>query len=657
MSDAEDDSYAPPPADRFTRRAMVLGLVQAAGFAALGTRLYQLQVMDGGRYAPMAEDNRIDIKVVAPVRGRILDRAGTVLAGNDESFNLSVRRVREADLPRMLDLVHRIVPLTDAERQSVLAKAKKQSAGTAIVLANDLTFEQVAAINLLAPQLPGIETETAYSRRYDHGEATGHITGYLGRVERHALDDDPLLRLAASKVGKSGIERGLELNLRGKGGTRKVEVDARGRIVRNLEETEPVNGSDAVLSIDLKLQSKVVARLLQERRAALVVIDVTTGEVMAMGSSPGYDPAALSGHLDQGSWNALSNGEDQPLLNRAIGGLYPPGSTFKMVTALAALHAGVITPKEQCSCQGQFELAGQVYRCWRRQGHGTVDLHRALRESCDVYFYEIANRTGIVAIAKMARKLGLGQIYDCGLPQQKRGVIPDPDWKRARYRAGWLGGETVLTGIGQGFVATTPLQLAVMAARLATGRAVIPVMERPKQGQGNAPFAVLDIPEDLLRLIREAMVAVVNEDGGTGANAQLSGGGPLIAGKTGTSQVRANAVGGGDNDDAVWEHRDHALFVAYFPANAPRYALAAVIEHGGGGGTAAAPLVKDVIEFLLADDPANRPDPWAAGAARDANPGAGTAGSGAPGAAPGDSRPDMPAPGLPADDPDEDKVG
>ena len=657
MSDADEDSYAPPAADHFTRRALVLGLVQAAGFAALGTRLYQLQVMDGGRYAPMAEDNRIDIKVVPPVRGRILDRAGTVLAANDESFNLSVRLVREADLPRMLDLVQRIVPISDADRQSLLAKSQKQAAGTSLVLANDLTFEQVAAINLLAPQLPGIETETAYSRRYDHGEVTGHITGYLGRVERHALDDDPLLRLAASKVGKSGIERGLELELRGKGGNRKVEVDARGRIVRNLEETEPVNGSDVVLSIDLKLQSKVVARLLQERRAALVVIDVTTGEVMAMGSSPGYDPAALSGRLDQGSWNALSSGEDQPLLNRAIGGLYPPGSTFKMVTALAALQAGVITPKEQCTCQGQFELAGQVYRCWRRQGHGVVDLHRALRESCDVYFYEIANRTGIVAIAKMARKLGLGQIYECGLPQQKRGVIPDPDWKRARYRAGWLGGETVLTGIGQGFVATTPLQLAVMAARLATGRAVIPAMERPRAGTEKTPFAVLDIPQDLLRLVQEGMVAVVNEDGGTGGNAQLSGGGPLIAGKTGTSQVHTNGVGAEEHDDGIWEHRDHALFVAYFPANAPRYALSAVVEHGGGGGAAAAPLVKDVIEFLLADDPVNRPDPWATGAARGTSPGAGTAGSGAPGATPDDNRPDTPLPGVPSDDPDEDKVG
>ncbi|MEQ1576877.1 MAG: penicillin-binding protein 2 [Hyphomicrobium sp.] len=639
--------------DRFTRRALVLGLVQAAGFAALGTRLYQLQVMDGGRYAPMAEDNRIDIRVVPPVRGRILDRSGVVVAGNDESFNLVVRLVRETDLPRLLDMVQRIVPMPDADRQSLITRAQKQPPGAVVALANDLTFDQIAAINLLAPQLPGVETETAYRRRYDHGEVTGHITGYLGRIERHAIDDDPLLRLPSSKVGKSGIERGLELSLRGKGGTRKVEVDARGRVVRNLDETEPVNGADVVLSIDLKLQSKVVARLLQERRASLVVIDVATGEVMAMGSSPGYDPASLTNRLDEVSWKALSNGEDQPLLNRAAGGLYPPGSTFKMVTALAALRAGVMTPKEQCTCQGQFELAGQVYRCWRRQGHGVVDLHKAIAQSCDVYFYEIANRTGIMAIAKMARELGLGQIYDCGLPQQKRGVIPDPDWKRTRYRAGWLGGETVLAGIGQGFVSTTPLQLAVMAARLATGKAVVPKMERPRAGTAQPAFAALNIPPDMLRSVREAMVAVVNEDGGTGSNAQLPGGGPLIAGKTGTSQVHTAGTGAADADDGIWEHRDHALFVSYFPAGAPRYALAAVVEHGGGGGATAAPLVRDVIEYLLADDPSSRSDPWASGAAHVPRQGTGTGEADAPERAPSDGQPDAPAPGMP----DEDRVG
>lgn len=646
MPRSADDPRDGTAPGSFTRRALVLGLAQAAGFAVLGTRLYQLQVMDGGRYAPMAEDNRIDIKVLRPVRGRILDRAGTVLAGNDESFNLSMRIERRADLTKLLDLIEKIVPITGADRETLMGKAAKMQAGSYLTLANDLTFDQLAAINLLAPQLPGVETGTVSSRHYHHGEQTGHITGYLGRVERHAIDDDPLLRLASSKVGKTGIEGGLELELRGRGGARKVEVDARGRIVRNLDETEPVNGNDVVLSIDLALQGRVIERLLQERRAALVVLDVETGEVMAMASTPGYDPAALSGRLDETSWKALSNGADQPLLNRAIGGTYPPGSTFKMVTALAALQSGVVQLKDECTCRGQFELAGQVYRCWRRQGHGVVDLHRALRESCDVYFYEMAKRTGIIAIAQMARKLGLGQIYDCGLPQQKRGVIPDPDWKRTRYRAGWLGGETVLSGIGQGFVSTTPLQLAVMAARLATGKAVAPSMKRARTGENRPVFAELDIPAAMLDAVRNGMIAVVNEAGGTGSNAQVPNG-PVVAGKTGTSQVKTNGAGNEAENDA-WEHRDHALFVAYFPASAPRYALAAVVEHGGSGGATAAPLVKDVIEFMHQDDPIKRADPWAAGIVRSVKPGA------EPPVTPADDKePDGSSPDVP----DEDRVG
>jgi penicillin-binding protein 2 len=594
-----------PSGERFTRRVLLLGFAQAAGFAALGTRLYQLQVMEGGRFAPLAEDNRIDIKVLVPVRGRIFDRAGRELAHNNENYNATVRVVRDTDLPKILKLISEIITLPMNEQSALLVKAQKQARGTSLVIASDLSFDQVAAINLLAPQLPGVETNSTHRRGYEHGDVMGHIVGYVGRVERHALDDDPLMRLQTIKVGKSGAERGLEMSLRGRGGTRKFEVDSRGRVVRHLDETEPVNGTDAVLSVDLELQQKIVARLARERRAALVVLDVGSGEIVAMASTPSYNAATVAAGMDEAEWKLLSNADDQPLLNRAIGGIYPPGSTFKMVTALAALEAGTITPKEKCDCSGVFELAGQTYRCWKRQGHVTADLHKALRESCDLYFYEIAKRTGITAIAAMGRRLGLGQIYECGLPQQKRGVIPDPDWKRAEYRAGWLDGETILAGIGQGFVSTTPLQLAVMTARIATGRAVVPTIVRLEPGVSPV-FEDLGLNPTWISLIRDGMIAVVNEDGGTGSEAQVSGGRVKVAGKTGTSQVRSTTR---DDDDGVWEHRDHALFVSYFPATAPRYSIACVIEHGGGGGTAAAPVVRDVIEYILADDPASKPYP------------------------------------------------
>jgi penicillin-binding protein 2 len=603
---SDDGNHDVPSGERFTRRVLLLGLAQAAGFAALGTRLYQLQVMEGGRFAPLAEDNRIDIKVLAPVRGRIFDRAGIELAHNNENYNATVRVVREIDLPKIIKLVGEVVTIPADEQAALLAKAKQQARGSTLVLANDLTFDQVAALNLLAPQLPGVETNNAHRRAYDHGAVMGHIVGYTGKVERHAMDDDPLLRLQTVKVGKSGVERGLELTLRGKGGTRKFEVDSRGRVVRHLEEAEPVNGNDVVLSVDLELQKKVVARLARERRAALVVLDTATGEIVAMASNPGYDPSSFVNGIDEEQWKALSNGADQPMLNRAIGGMYPPGSTFKMVTALAALEANTVTLKEKCECNGVFELAGQTYRCWKRTGHVNADLHKALRESCDLYFYEAAKRTGITALATMARRLGLGQIYDCGLPQQKRGVIPDPDWKRTEYRAGWLDGETILAGIGQGYVSTTALQLAVMTARIATGLAVEPSIVRFEKNQV-PPFADLGLKPQHLKAVRDGMIACVNEDGGTGVEAQLGAGRTVVAGKTGTSQVRTNSQT--DDDDPIWEHRDHALFVSYFPADAPKYAIACVVEHAGGGGKAAAPLVRDVMDYILTDDPAGRPYP------------------------------------------------
>lgn len=592
----------------FTRRAILLGVAQVAGFGALGSRLYQLQVMEGRRYAPLAEDNRINLQVLAPRRGRILDRAGRVLAANEESFRIIVYPSLTADLGSTLKLVSRIVPLAAEEQERLIAKAKSQGRHAQLVVAEDLSFEQVASLNLLAPQLPGVQTDTAYRRKYFGGMTMGHLAGYVGSVERHALDEDMVLRLPDMKTGKSGIERGMETELRGAGGTRKFEVDARGRIVRNLEETDPVAGQDVVITVDSWLQARVHQRLAREGRAALVVLDIASGEVAAMASTPAYDPAVIMDGVSEAAWHELSTGENQPLLNRAISGLYPPGSTFKMVTALAGLEAGVMSLRETVDCGGSYGLADQTYRCWKRGGHGRCDMHRALRESCDVYFYEIANRVGIERLATMARRLGFGQIFPSGLALQKAGVVPDSEWKRAQYGKNWLGGETILTGIGQGYMLATPLQLAVMAARLASGVAVEPTLVRRDAASGPAHFAPLEVGQTGLDAVRRGMFAAVNEAGGTGGNVGLGAGRPLIAGKTGTSQV-SRATSDNAAGDVPWEQRDHALFVAYFPADAPRYAISTVVEHGGGGGATAAPLVRDVIGYILDDDPMSKSAP------------------------------------------------
>ncbi len=586
---------------KFSRRALLIGGGQMFGFSALAWRLFQLQVLDEGRYVPLADENRTSLQVVLPKRGRIFDRRGAILADNDESFRVSITPALAGDVPSVLQQLRRLIPVRQDDLEAIAKRAKKQSRNTPITIAGDLTFDQVAQISLLAPYLPGVRTEVAWKRKYRQGAAVGHVVGYVGGVERIGVDDDPLMRMPGMRVGKSGVEAGMEAVLRGQGGTQKIEVDARGRMMRNLEMHDPKPGSDITVTIDTALQRRVLERLQQERRASCVVIELKAGEVVVMASTPGYDPSEIVDGMTDETWHRLTTADDKPMLDRAAAGQYPPGSTFKMVTALAALHTGLVDVNERVACDGRFELADQTYRCWKRSGHGRMSIHQALRESCDVYFFEMSKRLGIDAIADMARSLGLGQVYDCGLLQQKAGLVPDADWKRGRWNAGWLAGETILAGIGQGYVLATPLQLAVMMARVATGKNVMPTLVR----RGAAPgFLPLALHEEKLEAVRRGLVAVVNEEGGTGSNASLGEGQVRVAGKTGTSQV-SRASSDTAQDDLPWGERDHALFVAYFPADAPRYAVSAIVEHGGGGGATAAPLVRDVIEAVLQADPAS----------------------------------------------------
>ncbi len=352
---------------RFNRRALLLGLGQIAAFGALSGRLYHLQVMDGSRYAPLADDNRLSLKLLAPVRGRILDRGGVILAANEELFRVLVQPAQTGDITGVIGLLSRIVPVPAELQEQLIAKSKRKARGAAIVVASDLTFEQVAEINLLAPQLPGVETEVAYTRKYPLGAPLSHVTGHLGVVDKRAMDDDPALRVPGIKIGKTGLERGMELELRGIAGARRFEVDARGRTIRYLEETAPQPGVDVVSSIDVRLQTRVMERLSRETRAAAVIMDVATGEVIVMASVPTFDPNDVTGQVSQSAWRRLAEGEHQPMLNRAISGLYPPGSTLKIATALAGLEAGVTDPNEKIRCNGSFTLAGQSYRCWKRQ--------------------------------------------------------------------------------------------------------------------------------------------------------------------------------------------------------------------------------------------------------------------------------------------------
>ncbi len=590
----------------FTRRAAVVGLLQLAGLGAIAARLYQLQVLNERQYGDLADANRTNRQTLAPLRGRIYDRYGQLLAGTEEFYQAVLIPSLAGDVARVMGRLQRIKSLSDEERAEIARLIKTQSPNSPIVMARDLSWKELSAINLNAPMLPGVYTEISGQRTYHGGATMGRVVGYVGAVERFALDDDPALRLPHARIGKAGVELGLEARLRGTGGYVVREVDARGRIVRNLAQSNPKRGEDVAITIDPQLQSRLLGRLSGHRRAAGAVIDIATGDVVAMGSSPMFDVTRLADPISVKQWQKVAGARDNPLLDRSIQGLYPPGSTFKMVTALAALEAGVIGRFDQVTCRGTYVLAKSKFRCWNRGGHGACNLHRALRESCDVYFYEVARRVGITRLAAMARRLGLGQGFATGIEPVRSGLVPDPNWKRGRFGQSWYEGETLHAGIGQGYVLTTPLQLAVMTARIASGLSLTPTVVRPPKIDEIWHNAFYEQLKHNKGAVRRGMWAVVNEGGGTGKSARLNDARLKIFGKTGTSQV-ARISSRVSQRNLRWDLRDHALFVGYVADEAPRYAVAAIVEHGGSGGKIAAPLVRAIVEDTIAVDPAARP--------------------------------------------------
>jgi penicillin-binding protein 2 len=587
---------------RFSRRSLLVGAGQAGLFGVLGWRLRQLQIMDSSEYRLLAEENRMTMQLVAPVRGAIYDRFGVAVAEDRENFRIIVIPAFCKDLAATLAAVSKIVPVSAAEKDRVMRAARRQSGYFPVLVTEGLTWRQFAVLSVLAPQLPGVHADRATYRRYSNGRSMAHVVGYVGMADKAEIDEDPIMRIPGFRTGKSGIEKGLDDKLRGAPGDIKYEVDAHGRVLRELGATPSKRGKDFVLTIDQELQSMAMKRIEGLRVASIVVLDAVTGGILVMASTPTFDPNEIAFKADPRLWRELAKAQDHPFENRAIRGVYPPGSTFKVVTALAGLNAGVITPEERMNCPGGYVFGRHRFRCWKRHGGG-IDVHQAIKQSCDVYFYETVRRVGIDRLAAISRELGLDRIYDCGLADQKKGLIPDTAWKRATLRQPWYPGETISCGIGQGYVSATPLQLAVVTARIATGRAVLPRLVASTEGEAE-PAPLLNIDPLHLEMVRAGMVAVVNEPGGTAVRSALKIPDMQMAGKTGTSQVISAR-----NQHLLkgWEGETHALFIAFAPANAPRYAAACVVEHGGGGSRAAAPVVRDVMTEALLRDPLARP--------------------------------------------------
>ena len=589
------------------RRSLIMALIKFLLLMVIIARLYYLQVYQADRYKTLADENRISTRLLVPPRGIIFDRNGVTIASNQQNFQALIVAEQAPNVQETLDAFKKIMPLSEAEEERIKKDLKRNRSFVPIKIRDNLSWEEVSRIQLNAPDLPGIVIDEGLTRYYPFGAGMAHILGYVSSVSDKDVKDDPLLEVPGFKIGKSGIEKYLEKALRGESGNLKLEVNAYGRIMKEIERVDGIPGKDVQLTIDSRLQRKAF-ELFGEESGAAVLLDVHTGEILAFVSAPSFDPNMMTQGLSTEDWNALLHNERNPLTDKAISGQYSPGSTFKMIVALAALEAGVIKPETRTYCAGKMFLGNHAFHCWKKEGHGHLNVVEALQHSCDIFFYETAQKLGIEKIADMARRFGLGSKINIGLENEKAGLIPDKEWKLRRFGEPWQQGESLISGIGQGYILTTPLQLATMTARLVNGGYEIkPTFLKVSDGE-KSKIRKIDVSPTNLELIKEGMYAVVNKPGGTAWRSQFDYHGQRMGGKTGTTQVRRITMkerreGIKKESELPWRLRNHALFVGYAPHDNPKYAVAVLVEHGGGGSSVAAPLAGKILREAVMLDP------------------------------------------------------
>ncbi len=582
------------------RRRVALGAALAVvGMLLLAARLWNLQVLRGEQLAVLSENNRIRLRRVPATRGRVVDRTGKVLIDSQASFDAVLVPEDAHDLPGVVETLALYLHQGTGETQAILDRAAGRPAFQEVLVKRGLDYDEVAAIETHRLELPGVNLRVTPSRNYPHRATLAHVLGYVGEVTPAEIARDPRYR-PGDPIGKAGLEKAWEAELRGVDGGQQVEVDALGRELRVLDEAEATPGHTLVLSIDLELQ-QAAEQAMGERAGAVVALDPRNGDILAMVSSPAFDPNEFTGGIDPERWRALTEHPRHPLNARATQGQYPPGSTFKVIVAAAALEEGIINPFTRLRCPGYLAYGNHTFRCWRKGGHGSVNVHEALVGSCDVFFYQVGARLGIDAIARYARAFGLGTPTGIEIGSERGGIMPDSEWKRRRFQQPWHKGETLSVAIGQGAVTTTPLQMAQAVATVASGVRYRPrVVQRVEAIDGAlvrdvTPEAVATLPvrQTVLAQVQEAMADVVTR--GTGSKARLRD--IAVAGKTGTSQVVTIGATRRKASEMEWHERDHAWFIAFAPAEAPTIAVATLVEHAdGGGGAVAAPISRDVLE-------------------------------------------------------------
>ncbi|MCR5880958.1 penicillin-binding protein 2 [Phenylobacterium sp. J367] len=598
----------------FHRRAFLLGGIAGLGITALGGRLAYLQLLETQRYEKLSASNQFNFKLVTPPRGLITDRNGEILAANRPNFRLLVARDEDQKPEDTLKTLANFVPIEEPRMKRLVRDIKNAPKRAPVSVMEDMSWEQFSAINVRAPELPGVTADMGEVRVYPHGGAFAHVIGYVAKVNREDIkptgpNSDPIMLHPSFRIGKQGVEKAFDLDLRGKPGARKVEVDANGREVRHDPNGDipAVPGQEIQLTLDVDIQNRAL-EVFGEESGGAVMIDCRTGDILCMLSAPSFDANLFVRGLQGAQYRALANYERNPLLDKCLSGTYPPGSTFKTMTALAALEAG-IDPELRVSCGGGMQFGGRYFRCHKKEGHGPQNMRDAIKNSCDVYFYSVAHRIGPDRIAAVAREFGFGQTFDIGIPGQKKGIVPSTEWVRKNRPRDpkWHPGESLSYGIGQGMLTANCLQLAVMTARLANGkkalnpRLIKSVGGREMKRGSDAPD--LPFPQDHLNYVRDGMAAVT-EAGGTGFRAsQLGLGDILMAGKTGTAQVYSYKAGGTRGKGGPGGCATTACSWPSRRSMRPRYALAVIVQHGMGGSTAAAPRAREIMRVALLKDP------------------------------------------------------
>lgn len=582
----------------FNRRTFILFLLKLSLFSAVGWRLYNIQILDSSKYKTMSKKNQIDLEIIFPVRGKIFDRNKVLIAKNEKVYDVYLIPENTKSINNTLNALSQFIDIDFAKRRKVIELSTQVKKFEKIKIFENISWSVLEKIETNKYNLEGIFIAEDYLRVYPYRDQLSHLLGYISKPNQQELTLPFISKMPNLDIGKEGLEKSFNPLLVGKAGQREIEVNSNGRIIREISKVDSIRGEEVYLSIDLRIQQYAINLLKSHRAGSINVINIKNGEILCMASTPTYDPNKIIQKPNKEYWESILANSLSPLTNRSIQGLYSPGSTFKMIVAIAALKHGIINIDTTHSCTGKIGFGNRLYHCWKTNGHGKMNVTDAIKQSCDVFFYEISKKLGIDKIAEVAKDFGLGQSYDISMPNQKTGIVPNKKWKKEKIGESWYAGETLISAIGQGFVLTNPFQLAVMTSIIASnGKIVEPtiIKDNPVSFKTNEKYS------NEIKIIKKAMFQVVNENKGTAFKSRLED--IKFAGKTGTSQVRRISLSERESDDfrekeQEWKNRDHALFVGYTPYDNPKYSISVIIEHGGSGASTAAPIAKQVFNYI-----------------------------------------------------------